>query len=292
MVSSCSPTGHLRDDGGRGTYCTTFHTIRPDGSDERQLAGGCALWRRELEPDGRRHHHRQPPLVVSTTQISRSPPMVARACAADAGGGDLPAFSPDGSQMAYAGVEMTPESGGIFIADADGTHPRQLTSPLDATRSLTRSHVSRRMARAPCSPGLERPRRTTTGTDEVWLVNTDGTRPASADRGAVFPSSSAHWSPTARSCCSRARRCQRLHVRTACGPSPPTVPALTPVSNGTGSAAHNHVADWSPDGSRVGFTHLEAYGIAVAQLPARHERRWQRRHDPPFRLGAAKAGGA
>ena len=67
-------------------------------------------------------------------------------------GGFMPAFSPDGSQIAYSGLGSAPGAAGIFIADADGTHPRQLTSRPKG-RERTCSRAFRRMARASCSGG-------------------------------------------------------------------------------------------------------------------------------------------
>ena len=68
----------VRNNDGTGTYCSTFHTIRPDGSGERQLLGDCvdsgnASW----SPTG-------DSIIIgitfssSTTQIYEAPPMAAR----------------------------------------------------------------------------------------------------------------------------------------------------------------------------------------------------------------------
>ena len=104
MVSSCSASASRSV-----TARVTLHDVphHPPGWERRATAGRWlpGLWQRELGPHGRQHHHRQPPLSSSTTQIYE--------VAADGGAprplltladGYEPAFSPDGSQMAYEGL--------------------------------------------------------------------------------------------------------------------------------------------------------------------------------------------
>ena len=85
------------------SYCTTFHTIRPDGSDERQLAVGCLVFgNASWGPAGDGIIIDSSPLSGSPTQISKvavdgSAPHVLLTVP-----GVTPAFSPDGSQIAYA----------------------------------------------------------------------------------------------------------------------------------------------------------------------------------------------
>ena len=133
-ASSASPATSTGGDGlilfdisvpvGDGTYCSTFHTIRPDGSSERQLAGGCVPYgQANWSPAG-------DGIIIDSNPLSGTPQTYE--VAADGGAqrplltlaGDYrPTFSPDGSQIA-----CTADSDSIIIAAADGTHPQYLTS--------------------------------------------------------------------------------------------------------------------------------------------------------------------
>jgi TolB protein len=238
------------DGGASGTYCTTFHTIRPDGSGERELAGGClAYGNASWAPTGDRMIFDSTPLSSSATLISE--------VAADGGSpgalltlsdGSMPAYSPDGSQIAYAGLGSAPGAGGIFIATADGTNPHQLTSPeggsgdLQPRFSPDGSRLAfTRMTNDPASPF------------EVWVVNTDGT---DLHRliAALAESTAARWSSDdSHLLFSGSRSTSLPDVGLWTIDADGT--GLTPVVTGTGGRDEN--PDWSPDGSRIVYTHFE-----------------------------------
>ena len=156
--------------GATGTYCTTIHTIRPDGSGEREMAGGClAYGRASWGPTGDSIITDSTPLSSNETQIAE----VAAGGGAPGGlltlsGGFMPAFSPDGSQIAYAGLGSAPGAGGIFIAAADGTHPHRLTSPeggsTDAAPRFSPDGSRLVFSGATNDPAVA----------VLWIVNTDG----------------------------------------------------------------------------------------------------------------------
>ena len=194
------------------------------------------------------------PLSSTTTRISEM--------AADGGaqhplltlaGGFEPTFSPDRSQIAYAA-----DSGGITIAAADGTRPRQLTSTLDATKSSdSEPRFSPDGSRLVFSRSINDPSGHVGDTSEVWMVNADGTDLHRLT--GLSQSYSARWSPDGS------------HLLFTS--SPPvtgsassdvglwTIDAdgtgLTRVIPYTGGRGRDHDADWSPDGSRIAYTHFE-----------------------------------
>ena len=137
-------------------------------------------------------------------------------------GASGPAFSPDGSQIAYRYG-----AGGILIAAADGTNRRQLASTPDATGIVLMSRASRRMARALRSPGYNGATRSQARHVEVWIVNTDGTDLHRLTAGLTQSSpTTPAGPPMARTCCSQASQTGRTGSRTwACGPSTPTARA-------------------------------------------------------------------
>jgi Tol biopolymer transport system component len=242
--------------GATGTYCTMFYTIHPDGSGERQLPADClpygnAYW----GPTGDSIIYDSTPLHSTSTLISEG--------TADGGspralltlsGGFMPAFSPDGSQIAYAGLGSAPGARGIFIADADGTKPRQLTSPKAGISDFGPLF----------SPDGSRLVFTRFGSNstEVWMVNGDGTDLHSLT--ADLPESmSAHWSPDGSHLLFSGTQTVGTDVGLWTINGDGT--GLTPIITDTHSRDEN--ADWSPDGSRIVYTHFEpAIGVRSLRL--------------------------
>ncbi|MFI5041629.1 MAG: TolB family protein [Acidimicrobiales bacterium] len=181
--------------------CATFHTIRPDGSDEQQLAVGCPVFgSASWSPAGDGVIIDSSPLSGNPTQISKvaidgSAPHVLLTVP-----GVTPALSPDGSHIAYE------ERSGIFIAAADGRQPRKLTSTPDPTKS-----ADSEPSFAPDGSRLVFTRMTTDpsglvgDTTEVWMVNADGTNLHRLTAG-LSGSSFARWSPDGSHLLFRARR--------------------------------------------------------------------------------------
>jgi WD40-like Beta Propeller Repeat len=252
---------------GTGTYCSTFHTIRPDGSGERQLLGDCvdygnASW----SPTGDGIIIGITSFSSSTTQIYEvAPDGGAKRVLLTLAGGYEPAFSPDGSQIAYVGLGSAPRSGGIIIAAADGTHPRQLTSTLDATKSVdSEPRFSPDGSRLVFTRSVTDPAGTTPGTFELWMVDADGSdlHRLTAGEPQAEPYGAAHWSPDGS-------HLLFIGSRSANGFSDIGLWTIDP--DGTGLArviphggGSDNDADWSPDGSRFVYTQFEVTNVNTA----------------------------
>ena len=238
--------------GATGTYCTMFYTINPDGSGERQLPADClpygnAYW----GPMGDSIIYDSTPLHSTSTLISEG--------TADGGsptalltlsGGFMPAFSPDGSQIAYAGLGSAPGARGIFIADADGTHPRQLTSRPKGEGEDLQPRFSPDGSRLVFWRLTDHPVGTTSG-NELWIVNADGTdlhQLTDALAGSMF----AQWSPDGSRLLFSGSQTAGSETAMA-DPGLWTINAdgtgLAPIIYGTGDRYEDF--DWSPDGSRI-----------------------------------------
>ncbi len=253
--------------------CSTFHTIRPDGSGEQQLTPvvGCAtptpgtavFGSASWSPAGDGiliDSESGGDYTPTTTQISE--------VATDGGTphvlltvtGVTPTFSPDGSQIAYVDG-----SGGIVIAAADGTHPRQLTSTPDPTKSSdSYPSFSPDGSRLAFTRSTGDPSGSQIGTSELWIVNADGTDLHRLTTGLqwLYP---ARWSPDgSRLLFSDAQAglwvidadgTGLTRVSIPCeGVSPsPAVPPYVSPSQPCRPATVEFAFDWSPDGSRIVF---------------------------------------
>jgi dipeptidyl aminopeptidase/acylaminoacyl peptidase len=248
---------------GNGTYCATFHTIRPDGSGHRALPVDCmpygnnASWGPCL-PAGGSCAPGDGILLDSRTLSSSATEIDEIVVDGDQSAilltvpGFVPAFSPDGSQIAYS-----TDLGGIVIADADNLNPHHLTSTTDATDWQPRfspdgSRVAfTRMTNDPAGGQLG-----------VWTVNTDGTA-LHRLTAELLSSDDAHWSPDGSHLLFMGRQSVNGSMVEGLWTIAVDGTGLTPVINSTGG--HNQDANWSPDGSRIVYTHSES-GITYLRV--------------------------
>ncbi len=230
--------------------CTTFHTIRPDGSDEQQLAVGCPVFgSASWSPAG-------DGIIIDSSTLSGNPTQISKV-AIDGSAphvlltvpGFTPALSPDGSQIAYED-----RSGSIVIAAADGTRPRKLTSTPDPTKSADSEPSfapdGSRLVFTRITNGKSD---TVPGTIEVWMVNTDGTD-LHRLTATLRESESARWSSDGS---------HLLFTGTQTVTRPLglwTIGAdgtgLTPII--TDAVGGDQEGDWSPDGSRIVYINFNA----------------------------------
>jgi WD40 repeat protein len=235
---------------GDGTRCTTFHTIRPDGSGHRALPLDCmpygnASWG-PCMPLGGSCGPGDSIIIDShplygTTEIDQLVVDGDQSILLMTVPGQWPAFSPDGSQIAYS-------EGGVVIDAADGLNARHLTSGPDATDLQPRfSPDGSRLAFTRFSDDKA-------GGEGIWVVNSDGT-----DLHRLTPESlssdDAHWSPDGSHLLFTGRQSVKGSRVEGLWTVATDGTGLSPVINSTGG--HNEDADWSPDGSRIVFTHLE-----------------------------------
>jgi tricorn protease-like protein len=235
------------------TPCTTFHTIRPDGSGERDLPGGCwsashASWG-PCMPYGGVGCGSGDSIIVDGVTVAGAHTIDEVGVDGDAPTvllimpGYTPAYSPDGSQIAYEG------DGGIVIAAADDSQRRQLTSPLG-----TGFDFQPRFSPDGSRLVFTRLADPTFG-DGVWMVNTDGTD-LHRLTAALAWSMDARWSPDGSHLLFTGSEtgsigAERLWTIDADGTD------LNVVSPDSGGSGRDREGDWSPDGSRIVYTHLE-----------------------------------
>jgi Tol biopolymer transport system component len=171
-----------------------------------------------------------------------------------------PVWSPDGRQLAYSNGR------GIYVANSDGSNPRQLLSndfpsPGDTVSGPVWSPDGKRIAfisasDVECQDGCY------DAQFQLYVVNTDGSGiqplgPHDPNQGFVaFQAFSASWSPDG----------SRVAFETA-GP----VGAAIGIANADGSGAQTVTTsiqqpttpDWSPDGRVLSFTGLLRFGTRI-----------------------------
>jgi Tol biopolymer transport system component len=160
------------------------------------------------------------------------------------------AWSPDGTRIAFEGWDDSdPSRTGIYIADADGTDLRRVTtspglphdSALDWSPDGTQIVFYRAVRAEPEFP-------IDIG-GSLWVVNVDGTDARELDTGDVKPWWQARWSPDGSSILFSE---ERLQPRGALWTIKPDGSGVTMVFEAPdGRFARGPI--WSPDGSKIMF---------------------------------------
>ena len=166
----------------------------------------------------------------------------------NSGSSSDPAYSPDGSRIAFI-ADGTP--GGtyqVFVMNADGTNVRQVTTSATAKQDPTWAPDGNTIAYSANSFDVDGQ------TDlEIWAVNADGTGTRQITSN-TFPDTYPAWSPDGSTIAfvgSRPGDTNRnIYVMTADGGGQTNI---TP--NTSTFSAHDDDPAWSPDGSRIAFVH-------------------------------------
>jgi Tol biopolymer transport system component len=146
-------------------------------------------------------------------------------------GGSWPAWSPDGSRIAFTSVRRD----GIFVMNADGTSLRRVTTSPTIELEATWSPDGRRLAFARTVPGYK---------TEIFVVGVDGKglRRLTSNRGEDFE---ADWAPNGK-------RIAWSFVASRAG-IPSGIFTMNPDASSKRIRGQGIAPDWSPDGRRFVF---------------------------------------
>jgi Tol biopolymer transport system component len=165
----------------------------------------------------------------------------------------VPAWSPDGSKIAFVSGRQPP---GIYIMDADGGNPTYLTELRGTGPTWSRDGI-----------------KIAHGTNEIYVINVDGTESAQLTHTSFGWSSGAVWSPDSRRIAftSYGGVDADIHVMNADGSGQVRV---------TDGPTWDSAWGWSPDGTKILFTADSAIytmnpdGTAKARLAIGGEPKW------------------
>ncbi|MEX2459183.1 MAG: carboxypeptidase regulatory-like domain-containing protein [Actinomycetota bacterium] len=151
-----------------------------------------------------------------------------------------PAWSPDGSRIAFESLRFGNGGSEIYVMNADGTGQTNLTNSSDASEwDPAWSPDGTKIAYTKCCP---------TGDTEIFVMNADGTGAANLTNHSSWDADAA-WSPDGARIAFTTNRvdpdAHEVFVMNADG---------TAQTNLTNSATQDWGPSWSPDGSRIAFS--------------------------------------
>jgi TolB protein len=163
----------------------------------------------------------------------------------------FPAWSPDGKRIAYSVQQANAQH--IWVMDADGKNPRQLTKAEPGVEMA----ANRGPAWSPDGKKIAFTRYTGQGWD-VFVMNADGSNLTNLSDSATYDADPA-WSPDGKHIVFTSDRVGdgfRLYVMTADGKD---VKELTREGNPNGFV----YPAWSPDGKRIAYAHPGEGGLQI-----------------------------
>ncbi|MBF6589493.1 MAG: PD40 domain-containing protein, partial [Ktedonobacterales bacterium] len=173
----------------------------------------------------------------------------------DQRGAGEPAWSPDGSRLAFAAMQGTTRQ--LFVMNADGSHQIQLTQGAGGGQQPAWSPDGRRLAYVAMNDGQAR----------VYVMNADGSDQRRLDSTTADEEQPA-WSPDGRSLALAVKRDGTFAI-VVVGADGSQPRRLTTTAADLGGLA------WSPDGRALAFTSAASGGaqIAVVRADGSGERR-------------------
>ncbi|HKH12484.1 MAG TPA: Calx-beta domain-containing protein [Rubrobacter sp.] len=176
-------------------------------------------------------------------------------------GSSDPAYSPDGTKVAFVGGGALGQD--IFVMNADGTGRKQLTNTGAADRQPAWSPDGKKIAFVANSVGIDGQT-----DDEIWTINADGTGRKQLTNNTDLDEQPA-WSPLGTRIAFVSTRTgdtnRNIYVMNADGSNQTDITQDGPYDQNTVYQGHDDHPAWSPDGLTIAYTHTFAPNASGVQ---------------------------